>query len=108
MSSTTQAYPVEVVSIGSGSEITGYGVSTTALTFAFLEEDGSIVPSSLEASAFRFICRRVAAFLPDMAIIWTLQILHQWLGFPHQRQSFFSLHFCCNETGIPFKASSLL
>jgi hypothetical protein len=108
ISSTPHAVLVEVVSISSGSEINGYPASATEVTFDFVEEDGSTVPLSSEESTFRFFCQRVAAFLPDMAIISPLQILHQWLGFLHQRQSFFSLHFSYSEAGIPFKAAYLL
>jgi hypothetical protein len=97
-----------MASIGCNVEIDGYGVSTTALTFAFLEKDGSAVPSLSEESAFRFFCQRAAAFLPAMAMISPLPIPHQWLGFPHRRQSLFSLCFSCSKAGIPFKASSLL
>jgi hypothetical protein len=108
ISSTAQAFLVRVASIISDSEINGSGVSATALTFEFLEEDGSAVPSSSEESAFRFLYQRAAAYLPDMAMISPLQIPYQWLGFPHQRQCFFSLHFSCRDASIPFKASSLL
>jgi hypothetical protein len=54
ISSTAQAFLVEVASIGSGFEINGYEVSVTVLTFALLDKDGSTVPTSLEKSAFRF------------------------------------------------------
>jgi hypothetical protein len=106
--SLAQAFPVDVASIGSGSEINIYRMSATALTFTFLEEDGSTVPSLSKESAFHFFCQRAAAFLPDMAIISLLQSPHEWLGFLHRRQSFFSLYFSYSEAGIPFKASSLL
>jgi hypothetical protein len=85
VSSTAQAFPVKVASIGSGSDINGCVVISIVLTFAFLEEDGSTVPSLSEKSAFRFVYRRAAAFLPDMAIISRLQISHQWLGFSDRR-----------------------
>jgi hypothetical protein len=108
ISFTAQAFPLEVVFIGSDSEFNGYGVSTIVLTFVFLEDDGSAVLSSSEKSAFRFFCQRVAAFLPYMAMIMPLQMPYQWFGFLHRRQSFFSLRFFCSEAGTPFKASSLL
>jgi hypothetical protein len=73
-SSATQAFLVEMASIGSGFEINSYAVSATVLTFAFLEKDYSTVLSSLEESAFHFFFRRVVAFLLDMAIILPLQI----------------------------------
>jgi hypothetical protein len=108
ISFVAQALLVEVAPISSDSEINGYGVSVTALTFAFLADDGSIVHWSSEESAFHFFCRRVAAFLPGMAIISPFQILYQWLGCLNRRQSFFSLGFSHSEPSIPFKVSSLL
>jgi hypothetical protein len=108
ISSTVPAFPVGVASIGSESEINGFGVSATALTFVSLEEDGSVVTSSSAESAIHFFCHRAATFLPDMAMILPLQIPHQWLGFLHWWQSLVTLHFSYSEAGTPFKASSLL
>jgi hypothetical protein len=95
-----------VQSIGSDSEITSYIVSATALTYAFFEEDGSVVSMSSEESQFGFFSRKTAACSPDMAIASPLQIRDQWLGFLHGRQSFLYLSFSCSDAGTPFKASS--